>query len=410
MIRFYEPYPLFIGRGSGSKIWDADGNEYIDYCMGYGPLIAGHSHPKIVEAVREQAEKGTAYGMPHAKTGLLIKELLKRFPMMDMVCFTNSGVEAVSHVLRIARSHTGKDKIVKVEGCYHGGLDSVELSVGPPLDKAGPSESPVPYPESAGIPAEILKQTYVVPYNNVAAVENLFEKHGDEIAAMILEPIMLNSGCVLPKPNYLKELRRITKEHDALLIFDEIKTGCRITPGSVEEIYHVKPDMITLAKAIGGGLPLGAFCGPKKLMEELGPIGKVRHSGTYFANPLCIAAGLACLRDVMDKKAYAHINRLGANLAKGVADVIKDSGVKATVASIGSVGLIYFLDKAPVNYREAAICDKDKWYKYWISMMNEGVMISGNTWHQTWFISAAHTDEDIQRTIEAVQKTVATLS
>ncbi len=409
LIRCFPPHPFIIAKGEGSKIWDIDDNEYIDYCMSYGPLIAGHSHPKIVKAITEQAKKGTLYGAPHEKTTLFIKELLKRFPTMDKFCLTNSGAEANAHVSRVARAYTGRDKIMKVEGCYHGASDYLEISVGPPIEEAGPVEAPRIYKESEGIPDDASKNTVVVPYNDPYIVEQMFRKHEDEISMLILEPILLNSGCILPKKNYLRDLRKITRENDALLVFDEVKTGCRIGPGSVSEIYKVKPDMVVLGKAIGGGLPLAAFGGTKKIMEKIAPIGKVRHSGTYFGNPLSVAAGLTCLRDIMNRRAYAYMNRLGKELLDGVKDVVSDSGVKATVSGIGSVGIIFFNDALPVDYRSAVISDQELWYKYWISMINEGVLISGNTWHQTWFVSVAHTNEDITRTINAVQTVLSTL-
>jgi len=399
-VRYFEPYPFFIDRAKGSKVWDVDGNEYIDYIMGYGINIAGHAHPTIVNAVKEQIEKGSVYTMPHKKSFLYMKELVRRFPMMDMFQFANSGTEATMHALRVARAYTGKDKIVKIEGCYHGVHDYVIVSVGPPLAKAGPKWAPTPVTESEGIPADTMKNTLVAPYNNIEAMENLFKKHEGEIAAVMLEPIMLNSGPILPKDGYLKDLRKLTEEYNIVLIFDEVKTGCRVAPGGASELYRIEPDMITLAKAIGGGLPLAAFGGKKEIMEMLYPTGRTWHAGSYCANPLSVAAGLACLTKVMTNEAHRYITDRGNELLRGVEDMVEDAGVTAKVRGIGPVGYIFFTDIEPVDYRTSLSSDLEKTQEFWFNMLNKGVIPWSPSPFDEWYVSVAHTKDDIAKTIE----------
>jgi len=400
-VRYFEPYPFFIDRAKGSRVWDVDGNEYIDYIMGYGINIAGHAHPTIVNAVQEQMEKASAYTMPHEKSFLFIEELLRRFPMMDMFQFANSGTEATMHAIRAARSYTGKDKIVKIEGCYHGVHDYVIVSVGPPIAKTGPKWAPTPVIESEGMPADTMKNTLVAPYNNIEAMENLFKRHEGEIAAVILEPIMLNAGPILPKDGYLKDLRKLTEEYNIVLIFDEVKTGCRVAPGGASELYNIKPDMVTLAKAIGGGLPLAAFGGKKDIIEPLGPTGRTWTAGSYCANPLSISAGLACLTKVMTNKAYSYITDRGNELLKGVKNMVEDVGVTAKVRGVGPVGYIFFTDVEPVDYRTAATADVEKTREFWFNMFNRGVIPWSPSPFDEWYVSVAHTKDDIAETIEA---------
>ncbi|MDH5713797.1 MAG: glutamate-1-semialdehyde 2,1-aminomutase [Candidatus Bathyarchaeota archaeon] len=399
-VRYFKPYPFFISRASGSKVWDVDGNEYVDFLMGYGVNITGHAHPTIVDAVKEQMEKGSMYTMPHEKTALYVKELSRRFPMMGMFQLANTGTEATMHAIRVARAYAGKDKIVKIEGTYHGQHDYVLVSIGPPMAQTGPKWAPTPVVESEGIPKDTSKNTLIAPYNNVDAMENLFKKHEGEIAAVIMEPVMLNCGVILPKPGYLKDIRKLTAEYNIVLIFDEVKTGCRIAPGGASELYNIKPDMITLAKAIGGGLPLAAFGGKRDIMESLSPLGRTSHGGTYCANPLSVSAGFACLTKVMTNKMYKHITDLGEELNKGVRDMIEDADVTAWVNGIGPLGYVFFTKAEPVDYRTAAVNDLDKTWEYWFNMINNGVLPWGPLQFEQWYMSVAHTKEDVAKTIE----------
>jgi glutamate-1-semialdehyde 2,1-aminomutase len=399
-VRYFEPYPFFISKAKGSKVWDVDENEYVDFIMGYGVNITGHAHPTIVDAVKEQIEKGSMYTMPHEKTALYVKELLRRFPMMGMFQLANTGTEATMHAVRVARAYTGKDKIVKIEGTYHGQHDYVLVSIHPPFAQAGPKWAPTTVVYSEGIPADTTKNTLIAPYNNVEAMENLFKKHEGEIAAVIMEPVICNCGVILPKPGYLKDIRKLTEEYNIVLIFDEVKTGCRIAPGGASELYNIKPDIITLGKAIGGGLPLAAFGGKQDIMESLGPLGRTSHGGTYCANPLSVSAGLTCLTKVMTDKMHKHITDLGEELNKGVRDAIEDTGVTAWLNGIGPLGYIFFTEAKPVDYRTAAVSDLDKTWEYWFNMVNNGVLPWGPIQFEQWYVSVAHTKDDVTKAIE----------
>ncbi|UCH70158.1 MAG: glutamate-1-semialdehyde 2,1-aminomutase [Candidatus Bathyarchaeota archaeon] len=399
-VRYFEPYPFFLSKAKGSRVWDVDGNEYIDLIMGYGINISGHAHPAIVNAVKEQMEKGSMYTTPHEKTALYVKELRRRFPAMSMFQLANSGTEATMHAIRVARAYTGKDKIVKIEGCYHGQHDYLLISVDPPQGKAGPKWAPTRYIQSEGMPEDTVKNTLIAPFNDVESMENLFKKHQGEIAALIMEPIMLNCGVVLPKKDYLRSIRKLTEKYNILLIFDEVKTGVRVAPGGASELYKIEPDMITLAKAIGGGLPLAAFGGTREIMESLRPLGRTSHGGTYCANPLSISAGLACLTEVLTNEAHRHMTDLGNELSKGVRDMIEDVGVTAWVNSIGPLGYVFFTDMQPTNYREADTTDLEKTWEFWFHMVNNGVLPWGPCHFEQWYVSVVHAQDEITKTIE----------
>jgi glutamate-1-semialdehyde 2,1-aminomutase len=403
-IRYFKPYPFHIAKGKGGKVWDIDGNEYIDFCMAYGGIIAGHTHPKIINAIEEQIQQGSLFGMPDEKTTPFVKELLRRYPMMQSFCLTNSGGEAVLFALRAARTYSGRTKIIKMEGSYHGSTDPMEISVGSQIEKAGPKESPTAVPNSGGITANTLKDTIVAPFNDIDALEKIIIKNKEDIAAVIVEPVMLNSGVVLPKGSYLNDLRKLTNEHNIVLIFDEVKVGCRISPGGAAEYYEIRPDMVTLAKSIGGGLPIAAVGCKKEIMTCIEPLGMARHSGTYYGNPLVVSAGLACLKEVLVNDAYIQMNRLGEMLRKGIDDAVQDSGIVGKVHSIGPIGMIFFTDKEVVDYRSAQTSNNDVWYRYWLSMINKGVIISGNTWHQSWFICTMHDEDEINQTIQTADR------
>jgi len=402
--RCYDPYPTFVDRASGSKVWDVDGNRYVDLCMSFGAALVGHANPKVVEAVREQLEKGTMYGIPHPRTALYVKEIRRRFPAMEMMRMTNSGTESTMHAIRVARAYTGKDKIVKMEGCYHGAHNDALISVHPPLGKIGPSWAPAPYIQGSGIPANILENVLVAPFNDVEAMERLFRKHEGEIGALIMEPVPMNIGVILPKEGYLEAVRKLTEEHNILLILDEVKTGCKVAPGGATEYYGLEPDMITLSKSIGAGFSIGAFGGRAEVMEEVSPVGRAFHGGTYNANPVAVTAGLTGLTEVLTDDATARMNKLGDKLAKGVADQIEEANIKARVQHIGSAGTIYFgLTEEVLNLRMSKKVDEEAGWNFWFSLLNNGVitppglMAQGEQWH----LSAMHDDEDIERALEA---------
>jgi glutamate-1-semialdehyde 2,1-aminomutase len=292
--RSYEPYPLFIARAQGGKVWDLDGNEYVDFNLCFGALMAGHCHPAVMKAVQQRLELGTMFGMPHEMERELAEEICARFPV-EQVRFANSGTEATMHAIRLARGVTGRDKIIKMEGAYHGVHDSVMVSVKPKREHWGDAKSPNPVPASGGVPAASVQNTLVAPFNDLQAAEKIFTRYPDEIAAVIVEPIMMNVGICMPQPGYLEGLRDLTKRYGALLIFDEVKTGAKLARGGACEYFGIKPDLVCLAKSIGGGFPLAAFATSKTVMDAIAQH-KVFHAGTYNTNPVVMAAGLAVFR------------------------------------------------------------------------------------------------------------------
>jgi glutamate-1-semialdehyde 2,1-aminomutase len=404
-IQFKEPYPLSIADSKGSRVWDLDGNEYIDYSLCYAAMVAGHANPKIAEAIKRQADKGTLYGMPTTLAADLAEEIQRRYPVIDMIRFTQSGVEATQTAVRLARGATGRRHIVKIEGSYHGGTDSLLVSIGgEPDDAIGPPEAPNSVPDSDGILPEVVEATVVVPFNDIDAMRAAFDRHDGDVAGVIIEPTMTNGGVIPPKPGYLEAVRGLTRERGAVLIFDEVKIGCRIAPGGATELFGVTPDLVTLAKAIGGGVPVGAFGGTRELMERISPLGPTIHFGTYNANPLGMAAGLACLREVMTEDTYAEMTRLATRLAEGQRKIIGSLGIPACVTQVTTLGGILFTPQEPSNFREAARCDTAKWDDYWFGMLARGVIPMGSAWFEEWSISAAHTDEDIDQTLEVTEE------
>ena len=403
-IQYRAPYPLYVGDSRGPRVWDVDGNEYIDYMLCYAAMVAGHANPIIVEAIKAQAEKGTLYGMPTALAADLAEEINRRYPVIEMVRFTQSGVEATQTAVRLARAATGRTRIVKIEGSYHGGTDSLLISIGgAPADAIGPPEAPLSTADSAGLLLETVEATVVVQFNDLDGMRAAFDRHEGDVAAVILEPTMTNGGVIAPRPGYLEGVRALTQEKGAVLIFDEVKVGCRIAPGGAVERFGVTPDLVTLAKAIGGGVPVGAFGGRRELMEQISPLGPAIHFGTYNANPLGMAAGLACLTKVMIPETYERMERLATRLADGQRKIIADLGIPACVTQVATLGGILFTPVEPMNFREAARCDVPKWEDYWFGMLSRGVIPMGSAWFEEWSISAAHTDDDIDRTLDATE-------
>jgi glutamate-1-semialdehyde 2,1-aminomutase len=405
-IQFKPPYPLMIGDSKGSKVWDVDGNEYIDYSLCYAAMVAGHANPHIVEAIKRQSEHGTLFGLPTTLAADLAEEIVRRYAgVIDMIRFTQSGVEATQTVIRLARAATGRKKIVKIEGQYHGGTDHLLLSIGgAPADAMGPDDHPNATADSAGLLPASVENTVVVQFNDLEQMRAAFDRHDGDIAGVIVEPAMTNGGVIPPEPGYLEGLRALTKENGAVLIFDEVKVGCRIAPGGATELWGVKADLVTLAKAIGGGVPVGAFGGRRDLMEMVSPLGPMVHFGTYNANPLGMAAGLACLTRVMTDDTYKEMTRLATRLADGQREIVETLGIPAYVVQVQTLGGIFLgLTEQPRNFREAARSDVAKWDDYWFGMLNGGVIPMGSAWFEEWSISAQHTDEDVDRTLEVTE-------
>jgi glutamate-1-semialdehyde 2,1-aminomutase len=406
--RAYDPYPLFVRDGKGGRIHDIDGNEYIDFNLCFGALIAGHCHPAVVRAVQEKLGTGTMFGMPHDLEWELAEEICKRFPV-EMVRFSNSGTESTMHAVRLARAATGRDRIIKMEGGYHGLHDSALVSVKPKDTEVGDPNFPNQVPGGLGITKATLQNTLIAQFNDPAGVERLFAKYPGEIAAVIVEPIMMNVGILLPDSGYHEALRDITKKHGSLLIFDEVKTGAKLARGGACEYFGIKPDIVCLAKSIGGGFSLAAFASTRQVMNFITDH-KVFHGGTYNTNPVAMAAGLATFRDVLTPAAYEHVNRLNQKLVAGYKKQLENTGLSAYVVSAGSNGALMFVPRPIRNYRDWLKVDSDLWRHYWFAMVNRGVMAQPYWWDEQWTISVAHTDAEIDRHIEAFAEVAPALA
>mgnify|MGYP000190136531 CR=1 FL=1 len=388
-VRAVKPYPFYTVRAKGSKIYDVDGNEFIDYCMAYGPLILGHCNERVKEAVKDQLENGWIYGTPVELEIEYAELLTKLYPSIEMVRFMNTGCEATMTAIRLARGFTGKDKIVKVEGSFHGAHDAV-------LVKAGSGAFGTP--SSAGVPKDFVKNTLQVPFNDTEVLSDLLEKN-DDVAALILEPVMGNSSLILPKDGYLKEVRKITRENDVLLIFDEVITGFRLSLGGAQEYYGVKPDLTTLGKIAGGGFPIGIVGGRREIMENLAPSGNVYQAGTFSGNPITLTAGLTTVKILMEMNPYKELERKTKEIVEGIRDSIKGKG---DVDYIASIFCVYFGEK-PLNYEDAMKLDKDRYLRLYWRLLEHGVFIPPSQ-YEVCFVSTAHTDEDVNRTVEAFEK------
>jgi len=381
--------PPFIVRGEGSRLYDADGNSYIDYVDSWGPLILGHAHPEVLDSLRKAMDSGTSFGAPTEREIELAEEISDAMPSIEMVRLVNSGTEATMSALRLARGFTGRRLTVKFEGCYHGHVDSL-------LVKAGSGMATLGIADTAGVPDEFASTTLALPYNSVTALEEAFERHGREIAAVIVEPVAGNMGCVPPAAGYLQAMREITSRHGALLIFDEVMTGFRVARGGAQQLYGIRPDLTTLGKVIGGGLPVGAYGGRADIMSRVAPLGPVYQAGTLSGNPLAVAAGLAMLRHL---KAHPEVyEQLEARAAKLTAR--PPAGV--TVNRVGSMFTLFFADEPVTDWASAKKCDTARFARFFHWMLGRGVYLAPSQF-ETAFVSAAHTDADIDATIAAAQ-------
>ena len=406
--RFYPPYPISVKDARGGRFHDVDGNEYIDHNLCYGALMAGHCHPAVMKAVRERLELGTLFGMPHNMEFELAEEICARFPV-EMVRFGNSGSEVTMHSLRLARAATGRSKIIKMEGGYHGGHDAVSVSVKPKAHQFGDPENPTPVISSAGVLKGTADGTLVAPFNNLPAIERLFAQNPSEIAAVILEPIMMNIAFCMPDEGYLQGLRDITRRHGALLIFDEVKTGAKLARGGACEYFGIRPDIICLGKSIGGGFSLAAFASSREIMDVIAQQ-KMFHAGTYNTNPVVMAAGLATFREVLTPTAYAHIDKIGRKLVDGYGQIIRSTGLTAYVDGAGANGALMFYPKRVRNYRDWFQADEEVWTHYWFAMANRGVMAQPYWWDEQWTLSVAHTEADIDRHLEVFAEVAPALA
>lgn len=393
--------PFFVDKASGSHIWDVDGHDYIDYVGTWGPAILGHTHPDIIGAVRNAAERGTSFGIPNPFEVEMARAVREAVPSVEKVRMCNSGTEACMSAIRVARGFTKRDKIIKFAGCYHGHADSL-------LVKAGSGALTFGHPDSAGVPKAFTQHTVVLPFNDEEAVRAALQANPGQIAGVILEPVPANAGLYLPKPGYLEFLRKTTAEDGALLIFDEVMTGFRLARGGAQEVFGIRPDLSCFGKIIGGGLPVGAFGGRADVMDCLAPLGPVYQAGTLSGNPLAMAAGLAALTKLKESDAYDRLESLGADFEKGMKEAASAAGVPVTFHRIGSMFCGYFTDQPVHNVDDAMKSDRDRFAKYFHGMLEEGIYLAPSQF-EAGFISLAHTESDIQRTVEAAGRVLKTL-
>jgi glutamate-1-semialdehyde 2,1-aminomutase len=402
-----DPYPVYLSKGHGAKVWDVDGHEYVDYHNGFGTMAVGHAHPKVAEAISRAAREGTHFAVSTELTVQMAEELCRRFKL-DQVRFTNSGTESTMDAIRLARGATGRDTVCKIEGSYHGHHDTVMFSVVPSVSALEASDAGDPTPMSKGIPAEMAKWTVAVPFNDAPALERMLDARSSEIACLIMEPIMMNIGTVLPEPGYLEAVRELCTKHGVVLIFDEVKSGATVAPGGAIERYGVQPDLACFAKAIAGGVPCGAFGGIDALMNEIGE-GGVAQQGTFNGNPLAMAAGIATLTEVLTPDAYVHLAALGTRLASGCQRAIDEHGIPAHAVDLGCKGCVSYRPEPLKNYRDFLETSTDLFDASWPWLVNRGVfMTPGN--EEQWTISVQHTDADIDVYVNAFTEFCAAVS
>ena len=390
--------PLFITSAKGAMLTDADGNTFIDYVGSWGPMILGHAHDEVIAAVQQAATRGTSYGAPTELEIQLADEVIQAFPSIEKLRLTSSGTEATMSALRVARGFTGRSKIVKFEGCYHGHGDSL-------LVRAGSGVATLGLPDSPGVLAEVAASTITVPFNDAVALEQVFDEVGNQIAAVIIEPVVGNMGCVPPREGYLQAVRAITERHGAVLIFDEVMTGFRVSYGGAQQLYGITPDMTCLGKIIGGGLPVGAFGGRREIMDVVAPVGPVYQAGTLSGNPLAVTAGLTTLRLLKSLNPYPQLERATARLVEGLAEAASKAGVKTVSNRVGSMFTSFFTAEPVHDWTTASRSDRDAFGRFFHAMLDEGVYLAPSQF-EAGFVSIEHTDEIIERTIQAAQQAI----
>jgi glutamate-1-semialdehyde 2,1-aminomutase len=389
--------PVVMERAKGAYFWDVDGNKYIDYLAAYGPIITGHAHPHITKAIQQAAENGVLYGTPHPHEVKFAKMLKEAMPAMDKVRFVNSGTEAVMTTIRVARSYTGRDKIIKFAGCYHGHSDLVLVAAG-----SGPST--LGTPDSAGVPKSIAQEVITVPFNDIQPFKEALEKWGDQVAAVLVEPIVGNFGIVEPEPGFLEQVNELTHAAGALVIYDEVITAFRFMYGGAQDLLGVKPDLTALGKIIGGGLPIGAYGGRQEIMEKVAPLGPAYQAGTMAGNPASILAGIACLEVLQQKGVYEHLDRLGAMLEEGILQHAKTYNIPITINRLKGALTVYFTTETVKNYEQAENTDGEMFAKFFKLMLHQGINLAPSK-YEAWFLTTEHTEEDIKVTLDAVEHT-----
>ena len=413
-----DPYPIYLARGRGSRVWDVDGNEYSDFHSGFGVNVVGHAHPKIVEAISRVAGQGIHFAVTTEVTVALAEEICRRF-RLEQMRFVNSGTEATMDATRVARAATGRDMVLKIEGSYHGHHDTVLFSVVPEADVLGIKQTVsgeaadstgnayLTIPTSKGVPAALTELTLIVPFNDVAALERVLSERGDGIAALIMEPVMMNIGLVPPQPGYLEAVRDLCTKHGVILIFDEVKSAATIAPGGAIERFGVQPDLACFAKAIGGGATIGAFGGKASVMEVV--TRGAAQQGTFNGNPLSCTAGLTALTEILTPDAYSHLEKLGTILANGCRDAIEEFGIPANAVDMGAKGCVSYRPKPLTNYRDFLECNAELFHASWPWLVNRGIFMTPGDEEQ-WTISVQHSEEDIRRYVDAFGEFCAELA
>ncbi len=395
--------PVFFARAEGAYLYDEDGRRYIDYVASWGPMILGHSHPEVVRAVQETAARGLSFGAPTALEVEMAEAVCRAVPSLELVRMVNSGTEATMSAIRLARGYTGRDKIVKFEGCYHGHADAL-------LVKAGSGALTLGVPTSPGVPADLARHTLTLDYNDIDQVRRVFDEAGGEIACVIVEPVAGNMNCVPPVPGFLEGLREVCDAHGAVLIFDEVMTGFRVALGGAQAYYNVAPDLTTLGKVIGGGMPVGAFGGRREIMEHIAPLGPVYQAGTLSGNPVAMAAGLANLRLISEPGFFDTLEQKVHRLTDGLEAAAREAGVALTTNRVGGMFGFFFTGEEKIrNFAQVSACDVERFKRFFHGMLEEGVYLAPSAF-EAGFVSAAHTDADIDATIEAARRVFETLA
>jgi glutamate-1-semialdehyde 2,1-aminomutase len=393
--------PIFIEKGDKSRLYDVDGNDYIDYVLSYGPLILGHRPPEVIKALENVLGTGTSFGAPTALETELAQMVVDMVPSIDMIRMVNSGTEATMSAIRLARGYTGRDIIIKFDGCYHGHADTLLVAAGSGVATLG-------IPGSPGIPESVISNTLSLPYNDIEGFEKLMAQKGDKVAGVIIEPVAGNMGMVLPKAGFLESLRTMTEKHGAVLIFDEVMTGFRVAQGSAQGYFNITPDLSCFGKVIGGGLPVGAYGGRKEIMDHIAPVGSVYQAGTLSGNPLAMAAGIATLKVLKDEAVYAELDRKSNRFITGFQAAADDAKIPMKTAQIGSMAGFFFTGNDVYNFEDAKTCDLERFTKFYQGMLKRGVYFAPSQF-EACFVSLAHSDEDIEATIEAARAVMADL-
>jgi glutamate-1-semialdehyde 2,1-aminomutase len=391
--------PLFIDRGEGAYVFDVDGNRYLDYVLSWGPLILGHAHPQVSQAIAAAAQKGTSFGAPTPLELELARRVMGYYPSIEMIRFVNSGTEATMSAVRLARAFTERSLIIKFEGCYHGHADAF-------LVQAGSGVATLGLPDSPGVPVDTANTTLIAAFNDLPAVHSIFQRYPQEIAAVIVEPVAGNMGVVPPEPGFLEGLRALTETHGALLIFDEVMTGFRVHSGGAQTLYGVRPDLTTLGKVIGGGVPVGAFGGRRDVMALIAPSGPVYQAGTFSGNPLAMAAGIETLKQLDDQKVWDRFDDLGKQLEAGLNRILQSKNTQAVFQRVGAMFTLFFTPNKVTNWSTAAAADRERYARFFRAMLSEGVYLAPSQFEAS-FLSTAHGQGELERTLAAVERVLS---